>query len=51
MLKIAVIFGGKSSEYGVSLQSATSVLKHLDKKQYEIYPIGITQQGTWYYYT
>ncbi len=51
MLKIAVIFGGKSSEYEVSLQSATSVLKHLDPKQYEIYPIGITQQGTWYYYT
>ncbi len=36
MRKIAVIFGGCSTEYEVSLQSAYAVLTHLDRKKYEI---------------
>ncbi len=48
--KIAVIFGGKSTEYAVSLQSAFSVLENLDPAKYHIIPIGITQDGDWYHY-
>jgi len=47
---IAVIFGGCSPEYDVSLQSAFSVLKNLDKDKHEIIPIGITKDGDWYRY-
>ena len=49
-LNIAVFFGGYSSEYGVSLESAYSVLCHLDPAKYEPVPVGITQEGKWYYY-
>nr|WP_300001723.1 D-alanine--D-serine ligase VanG [Tissierella sp.] len=47
--KIAVLFGGASSEYEVSLKSAYAVLKSMDVK-YEIIPIGITKQGQWFKY-
>lgn len=48
---VAVLFGGCSSEYGVSLVSAYSVLQNLDPEKYEIIPIGITQTGNWYYFS
>lgn len=47
---IAVLFGGNSSEYEVSLQSASSVLENMDREKYEIVPIGITRQGEWIHY-
>ena len=50
MRKIAVIFGGCSTEYEVSLQSAYAVLTHLDRKKYEIISIGITREGKWFRY-
>ena len=34
-LKIAVLFGGRSPEHGVSLQSAAAVLRHMDRERYE----------------
>ncbi len=49
--KIAVLFGGCSPEYGVSLQSAQAVIDHMDRKKYEPVPIGITHRGEWFYYT
>lgn len=48
--RIAVIFGGCSTEYGVSLQSAFSVFENLDRNKYDIFPIGITKRGEWYHY-
>lgn len=48
--KIAVIFGGCSSEYDVSLQSSYSVLSNIDKTKYDVIPIGITRQGDWFRY-
>lgn len=48
--KIAIIFGGNSTEYPVSLESAFSVLENLNEKKYDIIPIGITRQGDWYRY-
>jgi len=49
--KIAVIFGGKSAEHEVSVVSATSVIKHLNKEHYTILPIYINKEGEWYTYT
>lgn len=48
---IAVIFGGRSTEHEVSLQSAFSVLENLGSDKYDIVPIGITRDGNWYHYT
>lgn len=42
---IAVVFGGVSSEHGISLISATTFLEHLDPEKYCVFPIGITQEG------
>lgn len=50
-LNIAIIFGGCSSEYEVSLCSAYSVICNLDKEKYSPVLIGITKSGDWYYYT
>ncbi|MBR1390224.1 MAG: D-alanine--D-serine ligase VanG [Lachnospiraceae bacterium] len=49
--KIAILFGGCSTEYEVSLQSAGAVLEHLSREKYEVIPIGITRDGEWYHYT
>lgn len=49
--RIAVLFGGCSSEYEVSLKSAYSVVQHFNKMRYEMLLIGITRQGDWYLYT
>ena len=48
---VAVLFGGQSSEYGVSLQSALSVLKNINRGKYDVIPIGITVSGDWYRFT
>ena len=50
-LKIAVFFGGCSSEYGVSLQSADAVMRNLDSQKYELIPVVITKDGDWFYFT
>ncbi len=44
-LKIGVLFGGKSAEHEVSLQSAKNVIKALDKEKYQITPIKINKNG------
>lgn len=49
--KIAILFGGCSSEYSVSLQSASSVISHLNTEKYEPILIGITREGQWLHYT
>lgn len=49
-IKIAVLFGGRSSEYKVSLQSAYSIISSLDEVKYEKILIGISQEGNWYRY-
>lgn len=47
-IRVGVIFGGKSAEHEVSIMSARSVLKALDKKKYEPILIGIDKKGLWY---
>lgn len=47
---IAIVFGGKSSEYSVSLESVCSVLRNIDRNRYDIYMIGINKNGEWKHY-
>ena len=46
-LRVGILFGGRSGEHEVSLLSAASVLKAIDKKKYDVVPIGITKEGRW----
>jgi D-alanine-D-alanine ligase len=46
-LRIGILFGGRSGEHEVSLNSAASILDAIDKAKYDIVPIGITKQGHW----
>ncbi|HJQ25571.1 MAG TPA: D-alanine--D-alanine ligase [Blastocatellia bacterium] len=46
-IRVGVIFGGRSGEHEVSLRSAESIINAIDKRKYEVVPIGITQQGRW----
>ncbi|MGA9667925.1 MAG: D-alanine--D-alanine ligase family protein [Terracidiphilus sp.] len=46
-LRVGVLFGGRSGEHEVSLLSAASVLKAIDRKKFDVVPIGITKDGHW----
>jgi D-alanine-D-alanine ligase len=46
-LRVGVLFGGRSGEHEVSLLSAASVIEAMDKKKYEVVPIGISKEGRW----
>ncbi len=46
-LSVCVLFGGVSPEHEVSLRSAESVLSHIDREKYNIFPVGITKDGDW----
>lgn len=46
-IRVAVIYGGRSSEHGISVLSAASVLAAMDPEKYEVVPVGITPQGRW----
>jgi D-alanine-D-alanine ligase len=45
--RVAVVFGGRSSEHAVSCLSAGSVLSHLDRDRFDVVPVGITADGAW----
>jgi D-alanine-D-alanine ligase len=47
-IRVGIIFGGKSAEHEVSLQSAKNIIEALDKKKYEPVLIGIDKNGRWY---
>lgn len=46
-LRVAVLYGGRSGEHEVSLQSAASVLRNLDPERFLAIPIAIDKQGRW----
>src|SRR5579872_2347078 len=46
-LRVGVVFGSRSCEYDVSLNSAASVIANLDTNKYEVVPIAITREGKW----
>ena len=46
-LRVGILFGGRSGEHEVSLLSAASILKAIDRKKFDVVPIGITKEGRW----
>lgn len=46
-IRVAVVYGGRSSEHAISCVSAGSILRHLDPDRFEVIPVGITAEGTW----
>jgi len=46
-LRVGLIFGGRSGEHEISLASAASVLAAIDRRRYEVVPIGIGKDGRW----
>ncbi|MER6224583.1 D-alanine--D-alanine ligase family protein [Streptomyces sp. 900105755] len=45
--RVAVVFGGRSSEHGISMVTAGAVLSAIDRTKYDVLPIGITREGRW----
>jgi D-alanine-D-alanine ligase len=45
--RVAVVFGGRSSEHAISVVTAGAVLRAIDRERYEVLPIGITPEGRW----
>ncbi|GAA2217754.1 D-alanine--D-alanine ligase family protein [Streptomyces nogalater] len=45
--RVAVVFGGRSSEHGISMVTAGAVLTAIDRTKYDVLPIGITREGRW----
>jgi D-alanine-D-alanine ligase len=45
--RVAVVFGGRSTEHAISCVSAGSILGALDPGEYEVVPVGITREGGW----
>lgn len=46
-IRVAVVFGGRSTEHAISCISAGSVLRAVDRDRYEVVPVGITTEGAW----
>src|SRR5262245_52521606 len=46
--KVAILYGGRSVEHGVSINSARNIFEFLDKNQFEAVPIGINTHGQWF---
>jgi D-alanine-D-alanine ligase len=45
--RVAVVFGGRSPEHGISCVSAGNILTALDPTEFEVVPVGITREGQW----
>jgi D-alanine-D-alanine ligase len=46
-LRVGVLFGGRSGEHEISLRSARSILKAIDRKKYDVVEMGISKEGRW----
>lgn len=47
--KVAILYGGRSVEHAVSVNSARNIFEYIDKKKFEPVPIGITKSGEWFF--
>ena len=48
-IRVGILFGGRSAEHEVSLQSAKNIVQAIDKEKYEVVLIGIDRGGRWVY--
>jgi D-alanine-D-alanine ligase len=46
-VRVAVVYGGRSSEHAISCVSAGSILRHLDAERFDVVAVGITPEGSW----
>lgn len=46
-IRVAVVYGGRSSEHAISCVSAGSILRNLDPERFEVLPVGISRDGAW----
>ncbi|WP_102142955.1 D-alanine--D-alanine ligase family protein [Mycobacterium hubeiense] len=46
-IRVAVVYGGRSSEHAISCVSAGSILRNLDPQRFEVVAVGITPEGSW----
>ena len=46
-LRVGVIFGGRSGEHEVSIRSARAIVEGIDRRKFDVVPIGITKEGKW----
>ena len=46
-IRVAVVYGGRSSEHAISCVSAGSILRHLDPSRFDVVPVGIARDGSW----
>ena len=46
-IRVAVVYGGRSSEHAISCVSAGSILRNLDPERFEVVAVGITPEGAW----
>jgi len=46
-IRVAVVYGGRSSEHAISCVSAGSILRHLDPARFDVVPVGIARDGSW----
>lgn len=46
-IRVAVVYGGRSSEHAISCVSAGSILRHLDPERFDVVPVGIARDGSW----
>ena len=46
-IRVAVVYGGRSSEHAISCVSAGSILRNLDPERFEVVPVGIARDGSW----
>ncbi len=49
-IRVAVLFGGVSSEHDISLRSAANVIRNIPEEKYDVVCVGITKKGRWLYY-
>ncbi|MBY0434336.1 MAG: D-alanine--D-alanine ligase, partial [Cyclobacteriaceae bacterium] len=47
-ITVAILYGGRSVEHGVSINSARNIYEFIDRKKFNPVPIGITKKGKWY---
>jgi D-alanine-D-alanine ligase len=47
--KVAILYGGRSVEHGVSINSAKNISEYIDKTKFETFLIGISTRGKWYH--
>lgn len=47
-VRVGIVFGGKSGEHEVSIQSAKNIYEALDREKYEVTLLGVDKQGVWH---